>query len=379
MKPKIAISVGDINGIGLEILVRSHKQISRLCKPYYFLHENLLKQGLKMLQLELKNASLVFFKKAENFNFYKVKNSKKYQIFHFEAPLSFEVDENFSIEAGRLRKESGLYSFLSFEAATHFCKKGYAKALITLPIHKKAWKMAGVNFKGHTHFLRAFFKQEAIMMLGCKNLFVGLFTEHIPLSCVAKRVEFENLSRFLLNFYQTTLFKKIGVLALNPHAGDDGVIGGDEELIIKKALKFVNAFLNLSQRAKNIQNAFLKPYDLTIFEFFERALKDERLREHLQNSFKKKGVFLPEPLVADTAFTPFGLKHCNRLIALYHDLALAPLKALYFEESINVSLNLPIIRTSVDHGTAFDRAYRGAKISTKSYIEAVKYAIENLE
>ncbi len=85
---------------------------------------------------------------------------------------------------------------------------------------------------------------------------------------------------------------------------------------------------------------------------------------------------MPYPLVADTAFTKSNLKACNRLIAMYHDLGLAPLKALYFEKSINVSLNLPIIRVSVDHGTAFDKAYKNAKISTKSYFEAAKFALE---
>ncbi|MDO4674238.1 4-hydroxythreonine-4-phosphate dehydrogenase [Campylobacter sp.] len=376
MKPKLAISVGDLNGVGLEILARSHQELVKFCEPYYFLHENLLSAGLKILGLELENARLVFFEKAKEFAFSSEKKTKKFQIFHFSAPLSFEVGEKFPIKPGKLDVKSGLYSFLSFEAAVHFVAQNHAQALLTLPIHKKAWDLAGVKFRGHTQFLGHFFKKEPIMMLGCKKLFVGLFTEHIPLSCVSKRIEFKALSRFLLAFHQGTRFKKIGVLGLNPHAGDGGIIGGGEELVITEAISFVNAFLKFSKSAKSVQNAFLKTHKITAAELFEEALRGENLRKNLQKNFREGSVFLPQPLVADTAFTKMGLKHCNRLVALYHDLALAPLKALYFEESINVSLNLPIIRTSVDHGTAFDKAYKNGKISTKSYLKAAKYGVK---
>ena len=138
------------------------------------------------------------------------------------------------------------------------------------------------------------------------------------------------------------------------------MIGGKEEELMQKAIAFVNAFLNSKKDEK----------------FFKKALKDEKLQKELLLNFNTKGVYLPYPLVADTAFTKSNLKACNRLIAMYHDLGLAPLKALYFEKSINVSLNLPIIRVSVDHGTAFDKAYKNAKISTKSYFEAAKFALE---
>ncbi|EPU8947436.1 4-hydroxythreonine-4-phosphate dehydrogenase PdxA, partial [Campylobacter jejuni] len=176
---------------------------------------------------------------------------------------------------------------------------------------------------------------------------------------VSKKITFKNLSIFLKDFYKETHFKKMGLLGFNPHAGDYGVIGGEEEKIMEKAIAFVNAFLYSKKDEK----------------FFKKALKDGNLQKELLLNFKGNGVYLPYPLVADTAFTKAGLKNCNRLVAMYHDLALAPLKALYFDKSINVSLNLPIIRVSVDHGTAFDKAYKNAKINTKSYFEAAKFAI----
>ena len=102
---------------------------------------------------------------------------------------------------------------------------------------------------------------------------------------------------------------------------------------------------------------------------------NQNLAQKLEKELKIQHFYQPNPLVADSAFTKNALKHCNRLVSMSHDLALTPIKALYFDKSVNVSLNLPIIRTSVDHGTAFDKAYTRAKISTKSYKEAVKTAL----
>jgi 4-hydroxythreonine-4-phosphate dehydrogenase len=168
------------------------------------------------------------------------------------------------------------------------------------------------------------------MMMGNKKLFIALFTEHIPLREVAKNIKTKKLYHFLIDFYHSYPAKKIGVLALNPHAGDKGVIG-DEEKKIQKAISKAN------------------------------------------KKIKKKIFF--GPLVPDTAFTKKSLKDAKIFVAMYHDQALAPLKALYFDESINVSLNLPIIRTSVDHGTAYDIAYKNKNVNNKSYIKAVKLAL----
>ena len=288
-KPKIAISVGDLNGIGIEIAFKCHEKISKICTPIYCINNKMLKLAAKELKTEIPNDFEIFKTKGE-----------------------------FEIKAGTVTKKAGKYSYDSFMDAINLAK------------NKEAWNKADIKYKGHTEVLRDFFGKNAIMMLGCKKMFVGLFTEHIPLKKVAKKIKEEDLTTFLIDFYENVKNDNIGVLGLNPHASDNGVLG-DEEVEIFKAIKKAN-----------------------------KALE--------KNVFKG-------PLVPDTAFSPLSRKNYKYFVAMYHDQGLAPLKALYFDQSINVSLNLPIIRTSVDHGTAFNIAYKNEKINTKSYINAIKEAI----
>ncbi|BBG65665.1 4-hydroxythreonine-4-phosphate dehydrogenase [Hydrogenimonas sp.] len=307
MKPKIAVSIGDPNGIGPEIALRAHKEISSFCTPLYFAGFDLFNDAAKRLRLEI----------PENF------------LHTSPAPAP-------EIRPGIATAESGEYSFRSFKKGVESVKAGECEAIVTLPINKEAWMRAGIPYKGHTEFLRDFFKRDAIMMLGCKKLFVALFTEHIPLKLVPEKIEKESLRSFLLDFHQETWAEKIGVLGLNPHAGDHGVLG-DEERTIEEAVAEANSYME--------EKFSLRPFE--------------------------------GPLVPDTAFSPGTRDRYTYLVAMYHDQGLAPLKALYFEESINVSLNLPIVRTSVDHGTAFDIAYLpGHTLSLKSYIEAATAAVE---
>jgi len=163
-------------------------------------------------------------------------------------------------------------------------------------------------------------------------MFVALYTEHIPLKKVPKYIKTKKLTNFLIDLQNSLkLNEPVAVLGLNPHAGDNGVLG-DEEIKIKKAIKKANKIL-----------------DKEIFQ----------------------GVFVP-----DIAFTPKMREQYRYFVAMYHDQGLAPLKALHFDESINVSLNLPILRTSVDHGTAFDIAYKkGITPSNISYINAIKMSL----
>ncbi len=305
MKPKIAISVGDINGVGIEIALKSHKKISQICNPIYFINSKLLSRAAKLLNIYI----------PDDFKIY-------------------ECGDDFEIKPGKVSKKSGKFSFISFENALNFTAKGRADALVTLPINKESWKKAKIPYKGHTDALSDYFDRDAIMMLGCDELYVALFSDHIGLKDVSKKIKFKSIKKFLLNFYYSSKFEKVGVLGFNPHASDNGTIGGKEEIEIKMAIEAVNATLG-------------------------------------------KPIFIG-PLVPDAAFTPNSLKSINRLVAMYHDIGLAPLKALYFDSSINVSLNLPIIRASVDHGTAFDIAYQ-SKASVKSYIESIKYCVNSVK
>ncbi len=301
MKPVIAISIGDLNGIGVEIALKSHDIIKKFCTPLYFCNRSMLEQAAKLLGMELPNDLEVEY-----------------------------VEGKFTIKPGKISKKSAKLSFASFCKAVEMTASGICEALVTLPINKEAWMRAGITYKGHTDYLRSYFKKEAIMMLGCNKLFVALYTEHIPLKKVASSIKKKPLAKFLLNFYQsTTPILPVAVLGVNPHAGDGGALG-DEEKIITKAINKANKKL-------------------------------------------KKEIFFG-PVVPDTAFTPEFRKKVSHIVALYHDQGLAPLKALYFDESINVSLNLPILRTSVDHGTAFDIAYKNLA-NIQSYLNAVDYAI----
>ncbi|RLA02179.1 MAG: 4-hydroxythreonine-4-phosphate dehydrogenase [Gammaproteobacteria bacterium] len=297
---KVAISIGDLNGIGIELALRNHKRISQSIEAVYCVDKAMLAQAAKKLKLDIPD------------DFVTIEDIAPY----------------FDIEAGVISKESGAYAYASFVKAVALAKSKEVTAVCTLPIHKKAWERAGVKYKGHTDALRDFFKADAIMMLGCEKMYVALFTEHIPLKEVAKSINEKDLTRFLLDFYEAVKpTSKVAVLGLNPHAGDNGVLG-DEELVIQKAI---------------------------------------------DNANKKSNFIFSNPLVPDVAFTPNVRKNYSYYIAMYHDQGLAPLKALYFDEGINVSLNLPIVRTSVDHGTAFDLAYKNATLSNLSYLNAIRY------
>ena len=313
-RKKVAISIGDLNGIGIQLALENHQTISKEVKPVYCIDNTMLEQASKKLGLIIPH------------NFQTIEDIAPY----------------FDIEAGVVSKESGAYAYASFVKALELARDKNVDAICTLPIHKKAWELAGVKYKGHTDALRDFFNAEAIMMLGCSKMYVALFTEHIPLKDVAKSINEKDLTRFLIDFYHTANpSKKVGVLGLNPHAGDDGVLG-NEETIIQKAIDNANSTL------RQAQGTVTEPVEV-----------------------------YSDPLVPDVAFTPKVRANYTHYIAMYHDQGLAPLKALYFDEGINVSLNLPILRTSVDHGTAFDIAYKNVKLNSLSYINAIKYIVNN--
>jgi len=299
---KIAISIGDLNGIGLEIALRAHEEIKELCHPIYCINETMLQWGAAILGIDV----------AVDFE-------------------TKECGENFEITPGVATKNSGEFSYDSFITAVALAKSNLVDAIVTLPVNKKSWALAELSYKGHTDALADLLDEDTIMMLGCEKLYTILFTHHIPLKKVPDYIKTKNLTKFLIKTHDHLHVNKIGVLGLNPHAGDDGVLG-DEEEKIKKAIKKANEFLD-------------------------------------------KNVFFG-PLVPDISFTKSSLEKCKYFVCMYHDQGLIPLKTLYFEDSVNITLNSSIIRTSVDHGTAYDIAYKRKNPSVKSYINAVKEAIK---
>jgi 4-hydroxythreonine-4-phosphate dehydrogenase len=310
-RKKVAISIGDLNGIGIQLALENHNSIKKDVDPIYCIDKEMLEQASKLLNIPIPK------------DFVTVESIAPY----------------FSIEPAQVTKESGEYSFASFENGVMLTKTKKVEGIMTLPIHKKAWELAKIEYKGHTDALRDFFMADAIMMLGCPAMYVALYTEHIPLHQVSKEVQnIEKLSSFLVDFYNAIKEnlredEKVALLGLNPHAGDDGVLGDEEKSII--------------------------------------------IATNMAHTIIKKEIYT-QPLVPDVAFTPNSRKNYRYFVAMYHDQGLAPLKALYFDEGINVSLNLPIKRSSVDHGTAFDIAYKGVKLNNLSYLNAIRYLEESI-
>ncbi|TLD81580.1 4-hydroxythreonine-4-phosphate dehydrogenase [Helicobacter sp. MIT 05-5293] len=311
---KIAISIGDINGVGIEIALRAHKDIAQWCEPIYCVHSEILESALALLGKEE-----VFDSVLRSMCF---------------SPPAVGFLENLRIQAGEISALSGAYSYESFMQAVRLAQDSQCDAIVTLPIHKKAWQLGGVPYVGHTEALGAYFGVHSIMMLGCESMFVALFSDHIALKEVSPLVKDSDVRDFLVCFARSVcLNEPCCVLGLNPHCGDGGLMGNEDEEIC-------------------------------------RAIKEA-------NKILKKDLFFGA-YPPDSAFSPLNRERFRYFVSMYHDVGLAPLKALYFEESINVSLNLPILRTSVDHGVAYDKAYKNdASLSLTSYFNAVKYALKH--
>ena len=304
-KKRIAISIGDVNGIGLEIALRAHTLISQYATPIYCVHDEILTQAINLLKMSnpIPKSSL-------------------------HAPQTKNLP---TITAGALDPISGAYSYESFSHACDLVDNKECQAVLTLPIHKLAWKQAGIHYIGHTDALKARYGSEGIMMLGCQEMFVALFSDHVALRKVSDLIDTQTLKTFLLNL-ATSLpnMQECAVLGLNPHCGDGGIMG-NEDTLITQAITQANQALN-------------------------------------------KTLFIG-PMPPDSAFSPYNRARFKYYVSMYHDVGLAPLKALYFDQSINVTLNLPILRASVDHGVAYDKAYRFQEIHLQSYINACKYLV----
>ncbi len=304
-KAKVAISIGDINGIGLEILLRAHHIISKYCEPIYCVHKELLASASNLLE-------------KTNLNIQSLNTLPP----HTPIP---------QITPAKITQESGKYSFESFALACKLAEKKEVDFITTLPIHKHAWHLAKVPYIGHTEALREWYG-EGIMMLGCEKMFVALFSDHIALKEVPKQIG--KYQGFLLRFfkYAKNLLKdeKVALLGINPHCGDNGLMGNEDE-IIKDAIKEANKSLG-------------------------------------------KEIFLG-PFSGDVAFSPRMRETFRFFIAPYHDIGLSALKALYFDESINMTLGTKILRTSVDHGVAYDIAYTSTA-SLQSYENAILLGVK---
>ena len=302
-RPVIGISIGDLNGIGTELIIKtfSDNRILELCTPIIF----------------ASNKVINFYRKSIpeiNFSYQNIKDFTR--ISHKQINLFNCWEEEVGINPGQLTETGGKYAVRSLSAAVKALKEGRIQGLVTAPLHKKNTQSPEFDFTGHTPYLKHVFGvNDVVMLMTSENLKVGLVTEHLPLSEVAKFITREAiLSK--LNIINQTLIKdygidkpKIAVLGLNPHAGDEGLIGKEEEEIIKPAIKDA-----------------------------------------------KHNMIVVGPFSADAFFARRQYLKFDAVLAMYHDQGLIPFKTLSIGEGINYTAGLPVIRTSPDHGTAFDIA-----------------------
>jgi len=307
---KIGLTLGDPGGIGPELILKLFSRPAELPPAEFIIYgqQSLLDFWSERLGLKPRWADWLAAERVVSLR-------------ETGQPLE-------TVVVGRPAAEQGLASFSFFEAAVDSARRGEIKALVTAPISKIAWVKAGLPFRGHTEYLEKLYP-EAIMSFWSDRLRVALFTHHLPLREAMDRVRRDNLIRFFQSLDRAlegkeTGIKEILVCGLNPHAGEDGTIGQEEQLEIIPAL----------EQLRNI-------------------------------SFEVKGPFPP-----DTVFRQ-GLDQPDKLIvSLYHDQGLIAFKLLAFDCGVNLTLGLPFVRTSPDHGTAFELAGRGLASPT-SFQQAI--------
>ena len=240
-----------------------------------------------------------------------------------------------AVTPGRLNVDNAAYVVETLTRAADGCLEGEFDALVTAPVHKAVINDAGIAFSGHTEFFAARARCNVAMLLAAPQLRVALATTHLPLADVPAAITAARLVQILRIVYNDLRSRfrldnpRIAVLGLNPHAGEGGHLGHEEVEVIAPALAALRA----------------------------------------------EGMHLEGPLSADTAFLPARRAQVDAYLAMYHDQGLPVLKALGFGDAVNVTLGLPFVRTSVDHGTALDLAGTG-KADAASMIAASKLAIE---
>ena len=321
-KPVIGFTCGDLNGIGLELIIKSLSDSRMLDFMIPVVFAN--------------NKSINFYRKGLqefNLNFAVLNDLSKIN------PKQVNVlncwEEEVEITPGELTATGGKYALISLEKAVEALKQKTIDGIVTAPIHKKNIQSDAFNFSGHTPYLQhAFGNTENLMLLVADNIRMALVTEHVTIGDIAKHITKDKIKQKLAILHSSLQRDfgvdkpRIAVLALNPHAGDEGLIGKEEIEIIKPAIKE-----------------------------------------------SKQNILVFGPYSADAFFARGAHEKFDGVLAMYHDQGLIPFKSLAFGEGVNFTAGLPIVRTSPDHGTAFDIAGKNkadASSFTASIFECVR-------
>lgn len=322
-KPKIGISIGDINGVGPEVIIKTlqNPKILDQCTPIIYGSSKVISYHKNIVEVD--------------FNFQNIReaghasNSKVNVINCWQDVVN--------ITLGQATEEGGQFAAIALEKAVLDLKDNKIDALVTAPINKSAMKMSGgFPFPGHTEYItKTVESKESLMLMVNDDLRVGLVTNHLSISEVAKSVTKSRINT-KLEMLNKTLKMDFGierpiiaVLGLNPHAGDNGLLGEEEEQLIRPVI--VEA--------------------------------------------KKKGMTVVGPFSADGFFGSNQFRKFDGILAMYHDQGLIPFKLLSFGQGVNFTAGLPVVRTSPDHGTAYDLAGKN-EADPSSFRQALFQAID---
>lgn len=320
-KIKVGISIGDLNGVGLEVILKTFadKRMFDFCTPVLFASQK----------------SVAFHKKAINseMRFQEIKSIEKAVDGKMNLLSVWKEEEPVSL--GTPTKESGRCALLSLEAATKALKEKAVDVLLTAPISKENIQSETFAFEGHTEYLEANLEGDSLMILMTDTLRLGLVTGHVPVAKIAETITKELIEKKVSIMYNTLVQDfgiskpKIAVLGLNPHCGDNGVIGEEDDDLIRPTLAGI----------------------------------------------QQTGKLVYGPYAADGFFGSEKYKQFDGVLAMYHDQGLVGFKSISFGGGVNFTAGLSEIRTSPDHGTAFEIAGKN-EADASSFREALYTAIQ---
>ncbi|HVD97135.1 MAG TPA: 4-hydroxythreonine-4-phosphate dehydrogenase PdxA [Cytophagaceae bacterium] len=318
-RPVIGISLGDFNGIGPEVIMKTlaDTRVSKLCVPVVYGNYKIFAKYKRLVEIE-------------ELSFHSIKNIS--ELFPKKTNLVTCWEDDYEINPGKVTPEAGKCAFASLQRATEDVVAGNLDAIVTAPINKKNIQNPDFNFVGHTEYLtQKANASDSLMLLVCEELRIGVVTGHIPLSEVKAKLTREKILTKVNILYKSLkndfgiIKPRIALLGLNPHAGEDGLLGSEEKEIIAPIIE----------------------------------------------ELKQKGVLAFGPFPADGFF---GIKHYQKfdgVLGMYHDQGLIPFKLMAFDSGINFTAGLPFIRTSPDHGTAYDLA--GKNMASESSFRAALF------
>lgn len=320
-KIRVGISIGDLNGIGCEVILKTFEDSRMLdfCTPVLFASTKTISHQRKALNI--------------NINYTGVDKASKIVLGKINVVNVWR--DTPKIEFGKATKESGLYAVKSLQAATQALKNNEVDVLVTAPINKNNVQSETFTFPGHTDYLAKELEGESLMLMVAENLRVGLLTDHIPVKDVAEVITPELVEKKVAIVTQSLQqdFKirkpKIAILGIDPHSGDNGTIGNEDQKILMPTI--------------------------------------ERIQE--------TGQLVYGPYSADSFFASDNYKKFDAILAAYHDQGLIPFKTLSFGHGVNFTAGLSKVRTSPDHGTAYEIAGQG-KADNNSFKEALFLALQ---